>query len=296
MTKTVTALVTVELANRGIVDLDADVNGYLTGWRLERPVTLRQLLSHTSGLSMAKYPLFEQGEPLPTLGDILAGRPPARNDPHRLVAEPGTRYQYASSNFDVVEQVLVDVTGADIAALAGELVLAPLGLRATTFDPPTDRAALAHDASGVPFPSGWRVVPERAAGALWSSARDIGALWGHLVRAAAGSAGPVAVPVARALLSEVDGNGYGLGAMALRSGERRIVGHPGDTEGYNGLALLDRDTGIGIVVLTNGDGGQNLLAEVEREVFAGGFPFDLIADAEPGAGRVPSSTERRNLP
>jgi CubicO group peptidase (beta-lactamase class C family) len=200
------------------------------------------------------------------------------------VTEPGT-YEYASSNFDVVEQVLVDVTGMDIAALADELVLVPLGLRATTFDPPTERAALGHDASGVALPDGWRVVPERAAGALWSSARDMGTLWGHLVRAAAGSAGPVAVSVARELLTEVDGNGYGLGAVALRSGERRIVGHPGDTEGYNGLALLDRDTGIGIVVLTNGDGGQNVLAEVEREVFAGGFPFDLVADAE-----------RRNLP
>jgi amino acid adenylation domain-containing protein/non-ribosomal peptide synthase protein (TIGR01720 family) len=285
MTKTVTALVTVELAHRGVLDLDADVNGYLTGgWRLTGPVTLRQLLSHTSGLNAAKYRLFERDEPIPTLGDILAGRPPARNGALRLVAEPGT-YEYASSNFDVVEQVLVDVTGTDIAVLADELVLGPLGLRATTFDPPADRAALGHDASGVPLPSGWRVVPERASGALWSSARDMAVLWDHLARAAAGSAGPVTVSVAQELLTEVGGNGYGLGALALRSGERRIVGHPGDTEGYNGMAFLDRDTGIGIVVLTNGDGGQNLLAEVEREVFAGGFPFDLVVD-----------TESRNLP
>ena len=293
MTKTVTALVTVELAHRGTVDLDADVNGYLTNWGLERPVTLRQLLSHTSGLIVAKYPLFERGDPVPTLGDILAGRPPARNVPLRLVAEPGTTYQYASSNFDVVEQVLLDVTGSGVAALAGELVLEPLGLRATTFDPPPEHVALGHDARGVPLPSGWRVVPEQASGALWSSARDVGVLWDHLVRAAAG---PLAVSAAREMLTEVAGNGYGLGAMVLRSGERRIVGHPGDTEGYNGLALFDRDTGAGIVVLTNGDGGQNLLAEVEREAIAGDFPFDLAVGAEAGAGRASSPTEGGNLP
>jgi CubicO group peptidase (beta-lactamase class C family) len=63
ISKPVTALVALELAARGQLDLDGDVNDQLTSWRLPGPrrVTLRQLLGHTAGLASRSSPDTPRG-------------------------------------------------------------------------------------------------------------------------------------------------------------------------------------------------------------------------------------------
>jgi CubicO group peptidase (beta-lactamase class C family) len=74
LSKLVTAVAALRLVDRGVLDLDRDVNDYLTGWRVpesdltrDHPVTLRGLLSMTAGIGVSGYPGYEPGQELPTL-------------------------------------------------------------------------------------------------------------------------------------------------------------------------------------------------------------------------------------
>ena len=81
LSKLVTAVAALRLVDRGVLDLDRDVNDYLTAWRVpendftrDHPVTLRQLLSMTAGIGVPGYLGYAPGQKLPTLQQILDGR------------------------------------------------------------------------------------------------------------------------------------------------------------------------------------------------------------------------------
>jgi CubicO group peptidase (beta-lactamase class C family) len=76
------------LVQRGKLDLDADINAYLTSWKLpsneftsKTKVTLRELLNHTAGVSISGFPGYVSGSPLPTLAQMLDGEQPANFRP-----------------------------------------------------------------------------------------------------------------------------------------------------------------------------------------------------------------------
>lgn len=151
VSKLVTTLGVMRLVEAGTLDLDRDVSDYL-GWRLRNPafpdaaVTLRQLLSHTSGL-------IDAGDDYAVpLGRTLQGAiGPANWSSHA----PGTWFHYTNYNFPVVAQVMERVTGERFDRLMARLVLAPLELDAcynwtTCSDGAVAVAAVLTDAAGVP--------------------------------------------------------------------------------------------------------------------------------------------------
>jgi len=79
ISKAISALTALRLVAVGALDLDADVNGRLESWRLPEGdgVTLRRLLGHTAGLGVPFFPGYADGEPVPTLVQVLDGEPPA---------------------------------------------------------------------------------------------------------------------------------------------------------------------------------------------------------------------------
>jgi CubicO group peptidase (beta-lactamase class C family) len=95
LSKPVTALAVMQLWERRRVDLDTDVDQYLRSWRVPdngftqaRPVTLRELLTHTAGVTVYGFPGYEAGSPLPTVTQILDGQAPANNPPIRIPRRP----------------------------------------------------------------------------------------------------------------------------------------------------------------------------------------------------------------
>jgi CubicO group peptidase (beta-lactamase class C family) len=128
ISKLVTALGVMRLVDAGILDLDRDVSGYL-GWPLrhpgfaDRPITLRLLLSHRSGLTDGADYIIPLGE---TLRQRLAD-PRAWDSAHG----PGDDwFHYTNLNFPVVASVMEAATGERFDRLMRERVLAPLGLSA----------------------------------------------------------------------------------------------------------------------------------------------------------------------
>ena len=124
VSKLVVAVAVMRLVKAGTLDLDRDVSGWL-GWRLrnpafpDAPVTLRQLLSHTSGLDDASGYSFPLGI---RLRDALT--------PDHWSAAPGARFSYANINYGVVASVMEAATDERFDRLMTRLVLAPLRLDA----------------------------------------------------------------------------------------------------------------------------------------------------------------------
>jgi len=89
MSKPVTAMAVLRLVQEGKIDLDADVNTYLKSWKIpaneytkDHPVTVRELLSHTSGIGTHNGALYDPDKGEPSMLEILDGKPPAHDTTH----------------------------------------------------------------------------------------------------------------------------------------------------------------------------------------------------------------------
>lgn len=151
ISKLVTALVALRLADRGRIDLDRDVSAYL-GWSLrhpgfpDRPITLAMLLSHRAGLS-------DRADYVIPLGETVQGKladPRAWDMDH---APESGWFGYANLDFPVAASVMEAATSTRFDRLARGEVLAPLGLSACfnwSSCPPgtTARAVVLRDGAG----------------------------------------------------------------------------------------------------------------------------------------------------
>ena len=262
VSKLVTAVGALHLVRRGRLDLDADVNRYLTGWRIPGPdpVTLRQLLGHTSGLSAPEQADYPPGAAMPALVDLLAGRPPVDSPPIVPELRPGAEFRAANSNYAVVQQVIEDVTGARFADVMRELVFGPLGMTRSSFDPPDPAGtAWGHDADGRPQPDPWRLRPDTGAAGLFSTAADLARIAIEIRRSAL-DLGPTLLgpELAAQMLRPTPREFYGLGTLVDDSGPDLEYGHTGECTGFRALVFGRLHGGDGVVVLTNSDAGNGV--------------------------------------
>jgi amino acid adenylation domain-containing protein/non-ribosomal peptide synthase protein (TIGR01720 family) len=283
ISKHVTALAVLRLAEEGQLDLDEDVNRYLRDWQLppadpERPVTLRHLLSHDAGVSADQFASFggyAPDGPVPSVLDMLRGHPPAVTDPVRCEHPAGRRFRYSGNNYVVVEQVLTDLVGRPFPELMHELVLGPLDMRDSGYGPAFarrrgDAVAAGHQRDGRVIDGGWRVLPS-ATGGLWASAGDLARVAAEVWRAARGdgivlrqakTAGELLTPIR-------PGVDYGLGTVVRTVDGTRWVGHTGDALGFQCHTALALEPGLGLVVTTNGDAGLELVVDLLVELGLG---------------------------
>ena len=278
ITKTFTAIAALRLVQQGVLSLDRDVRQGLTSWRLpdsplltRRSVTLRGLLSHRAGINQEGGVGYAVGAPLPSLLDILEGRPPATNPPIRVVSPPGAAWQYSGGGYYIVQALMQDATGMAYPRLVERLVLRPLHIRDSRISQPLDPrlvpfAARAAGPDGSPLDAGWRVNPELAASGLWATPSDVARLTIAIARAARGDShrflGRVA---ARELMARGLGN-WGLGVELGRPGGARRFGHTGHNTGYSSEYVMYPDSCQGAFVMTNADEGVPLASELLRAI------------------------------
>lgn len=151
MTKLVTSIAVMMLVDEGKVDLDAPLRRYLPEYRqpevlvsfdehgayVTRParsdVTIRQLLTHTSGYG---YWFLD-----PPLLRLVEGEPDLIDVPF-LIDEPGARFHYGTST-DVLAQIIEPVSGMPLERFFALRIFRPLGLRDTSFELPASANRLA---------------------------------------------------------------------------------------------------------------------------------------------------------
>ncbi|GAA2672448.1 serine hydrolase domain-containing protein [Nonomuraea recticatena] len=144
-TKTFTATVVLQLVAEGRIGLDTAVDDYLPEFGLDRRITVRMLLQHTSGVFNFTGEYFEDGTFVPGIPATMAGKEWVDNrfhtyQPEELVRlalskparfEPGTDWSYANTNYVLARLLIEKVTGRSVAEEMHRLILGPLGLTGT---------------------------------------------------------------------------------------------------------------------------------------------------------------------
>lgn len=137
LTKQFTAVAVMQLIERGeIVSLDAKISRYLPPRYAENPiwkdVTIRQLLTHTSGIPNVPYP--DIGVPhrysSEEVIDLFANTP--------LDFEPGAYFNYSNSGYDLLGKIIEHVSGKPYDQFLDENIFTPLGMVSTVAGPSSD--------------------------------------------------------------------------------------------------------------------------------------------------------------
>lgn len=184
VSKPVAAFAILSLVNKGLIDLDENVNAKLTSWKVPEneytstnKVTLRNLLSHSSGLGVIGFDGYTKGESLPTLIQSLDGLPPANNPPVRVEFLPSSKMSYSGGGYNVAQQLVEDVTKEPFNEFMDRVLLKKLNMTESTFGfldfQNSSNIAHAHPTNGIPMTGGWKTYPESAAAGLWTTPIDL---------------------------------------------------------------------------------------------------------------------------
>jgi CubicO group peptidase (beta-lactamase class C family) len=298
MTKPMTAVCVLMLQEEGKLSIDEPVEKYLpefkNQWLVEkkdakklvlvrpkRPVTVRDLLTHTAGLGDVKPP-----RPASTLGELTMAY--AREP---LQFEPGSQWSYSNPGINTLGRLVEVLSGRDFATFIQERVFDPLQMRDTTFWPSEEqlkRTAKSYrlnkdsgqleettvyftegrlsDRSRTPFP----------AGGLYSSAKDVAQFYRMLLNAGSLEGRQLLRPETVELMTTtqsgeiktgfVEGMSWGLGFQVVREPQGSTAALSKGTFGHGGAYAThswgDPVKGLAYVLLIqragmpNGDGAE----------------------------------------
>lgn len=256
ISKQFTAAALLILQEQGKLSLNDKVGKYLPDLTRANEVTLRQLLSHTSGYQDYwpqdyAMPIILQPITAQHIMDVWAKKP--------LDFNPGDHWQYSNTNFVIAGVIAEKVSGMPLFEFLHQRIFDPLGMKTVTDTDsqslgPSDPGAYIRLALGPLRPApkegfGWMF----AAGELAMTAEDL-AKWDvsiidqKLMRPAS-----YAEFSREVLLNNGAGTEYGLGVeVGLENGRRRLE-HNGEVSGFTADNIVYPDDKIAIVVLTNQD-------------------------------------------
>lgn len=284
ISKPVAAVGAMKLVESGKLDLDREVNAFLKTWKLpaseaagSEKVTLRRIMSHSAGLTVHGFPGYAAGAAVPSIPDILDGKPPANTAAIRVDIRPGTRFRYSGGGYTLMQLMMNDVAGRDFASLMQDLVLGPLGMRASTYEQPlpkrfASQAASGYRSNGGPVPGRYHTYPEMAAAGLWTTASDLARFMIEIEKAREGRSSRVLKRSTVEQMLTMQQSPYGLGFALEENGGVQRFGHGGADEGFQ-AALSSTFDGRGYVIMTNSDNGGRLASEIALAIAAAyGWP------------------------
>jgi CubicO group peptidase (beta-lactamase class C family) len=273
LSKPVSTFAAMRLVDESKLSLDEDVSVALRNWQVppgeqtrQRKVTLRSIFTHSSGLTVESFNGYEAGKGVPSLRQILDGKPPANSAPVRVTFTPGSRQRYSGGGFLVLQQVLSDTTQEPFERAMNQLVFTPLEMHRSLFTvqlPPelARDAARGHDPDGNELRGKWHLYPELAAAGLWTTPSDLARFALEVARAQNGESTLLSRTSAGLMTTRQFGR-YALGFSVRGAGRNSAFGHAGANAGFRCAMLLFPARGQGAVVMTNGDGGGALVREV----------------------------------
>jgi CubicO group peptidase (beta-lactamase class C family) len=278
ISKPVTAMAALRLVQEGRIDLDEDVNRYLTSWKVppvgdwQPRVTLRQLLSHTAGLTLHGFPGYLRSRPLPTVVQILNGEPPANTAAVRVNTVPGTQVRYSGGGTTIVQLLLTDLLGRPFRDIMRELVLDPLEMAHSTYEQPlpperAGYAATGHANDAQPLEGKSHIYPEMAAASLWTTASDLARFAIEIQLSRQGRSNRVlSVETVNEMLSPQVEAQFGLGPVLEGNGETARFGHSGGNAGFVCNLTAYKNRGQGAVVMVNSERGWPMIFELHRAI------------------------------
>jgi CubicO group peptidase (beta-lactamase class C family) len=305
ISKQFTATAILLLQEEGKLSLDDAVGKYVPNLTRGDEVTIRQILSHTSGYQdywPEDYVMTTMNHPetAQQIIDTWAKKP--------LDFEPGTQWQYSNTNFVIAGRIVEQVTGRPYMEFLTAHIFRPLGMQSVWNSDEVkltepDAASYYRFALGPLRPApkegrGWMF----AAGELAMTAHDL-ALWDESLIAQT-----VLKPASyKQMFTEVklkDGKGthYGLGVDVVDRDGHRSIEHSGEVSGFVADNIVMVDDGVAVAVLTNQDavGAASMIARLAVPVVAEYPPTDAEKQAiaifrELQQGRIDRSLLAPNL-
>ena len=307
ITKTFTGTAVMQLRDAGRLDLDdpavkylPELRGAVSPFAAIEAVTIRRMLSHESGLAYDppgtdwSVPVY-QGDPQLTLarpGDIV------------LMLPPNVQHKYSDLAYQLLGEIVTRVSGIPYPRYVRELILDPLGMSATGFEP-LDGPLLSRRAAGYsrrPFSDELDLEPAFppvwAEGGLWSCVQDLARWISFQLRAYPGPAADSPVLGAASLremhkpryLADDDWtSAWGISWCADRQDDVTWIRHSGGLPGFTTSVCFDPRQQVGAIVLHN---GTSFTAEIAREL---AVTARRLAGSAPSAAAVPAPAEYRPL-
>jgi CubicO group peptidase (beta-lactamase class C family) len=248
LTKQFTAAAILRLAERGALSIDDRIEKFVPEFDPRgATITLRQLLSHTSGVA---------GGPPNPYAQVTREQSIAFINAQPLAFAPGSKWSYSNAGYKLLGYAIESITGKSFAEFVRTEFALPLGLIDTGVC----------GTANLPLPDGygafqgtWKRVPALdmsapfAAGALCSTASDL-ARWSHLL-----ATGRVLLPGSYATMitparlddNTVAASGYALGVIAQTFLGHPVVWHDGIIDGFQSFLLYLSDQDMAVAVLTN---------------------------------------------
>ena len=281
--KFITAALSLYFVQKGLIDLDENVNNYLKSWKIPEneftkveKVTLRRLLTHKSGLPTTNYS-FDEKVGYPTLFDVLNGKSPALNKPATPELIPGTKWQYSNIAYNVIQLLIEDISGKPFQKNAEEIIFKPLKMTNSTFVYPLDpekktHEAMPHDAEGIKRKPSMHLTAV-AHGGLTTTPTDLAKFTLEMMNSFRGKSEKIlSQEMTKKLFNkefDLDPKMFGLplseglGVFLKGEGKNLIFFHPGgNLPGLNCWLIGWPNRGTGAVIMTNSAKGEILAIEV----------------------------------
>jgi len=255
ITKTFVAVSVLRLRDEGALDLSDLVGEHVTELA-ELPITIAQLLSHTSGLRAETPAPWWERTPGMRFDDLVS----SSIRPVDMLWRPGRRFHYSNLGYAILGELITRKRSAPFGEVIHDELLVPLGMGRTTLRPV---APCAEGLAVHPHADAVLREPEHDAGAmapagqLWSTIEDL-ARWSEVLAGRrpgildAGSVAEMTEPLG--LMDDPGqpwGAAYGLGLMLRNQGGQRRYGHTGGMPGHWAMLLIDRETRDVVVGLAN---------------------------------------------
>ncbi|WP_338784517.1 serine hydrolase domain-containing protein [Streptomyces sp. DG1A-41] len=301
-TKTFTATLALQLVAEGKIELDIPADDYLPGFELDRRITVRMLLQHTSGVFNFTGEYYDDGTFAPGIPATTAGREWVDNRfktyrPEDLVRlalskparfEPGTDWSYSNTNYVLARLLIEKVTGRSLAEEMHRLILGPLGLSDTVVpdtspeipEPHTHAYYRVEDAGRRKTVDVTRQNPSwiSTGGDMISTAQDL-----HTFISALMTGKLLPAPLLAEMRTPHPKTGYGLGVFVQDAGENggTVITHNGGMAGHAALMYSTPDASrtltaalnyVDDAALSMAEAFQKATQRLVKEVFGRGVP------------------------
>lgn len=270
ISKPVAAVAAMKLVEQGKLALDENINTFLTSWKVpdneftkDKKVTLRELLSHSAGVTVHGFPGYAAGSPIPTLVQVLNGVPPANTPPIRVDVVPGSLWRYSGGGYTIVQLAMTDVTHELFPEILRDTVLVKAGMRDSTYENPLPSrlsgvAATGYGTEGAAVAGRYHTYPEMAAAGLWTTASDLARFGIEIQKSREGRSNRILKQATVQEMLTEQKKPWGLGFQLAPD----WFSHNGADEGFQASFGCSLD-GKGLVVMTNSDNGGRLAEEIE---------------------------------
>ncbi len=296
VSKLFTDIAVMQLVEQGKLDLDDPVTKYLDDFKpiskFDKPITLRMLMSHRSGL-VREPPVGNYFDPSVTALD----RTVRSLNQTELVYEPGTRTKYSNAGIAVVGRVIEVTQQQRFARHLYNRVLDPLGMTHSAFEPSVEvnrdlAAALMWTYHGREFPAPTFELGMSPAGSMYSTVNDLGRFLSALFAGGKGPGGRILEAKTLEQMwtpqfaKEGEKTGFGIGFNIAELDGHKRIGHGGAIYGFSTeLAALPADK-LGVVVVASRDVSNGVTRHIASEALeadAGAAGAEGIAEGRGNA-------------